>query len=355
MEVLEKTSNEDDLELNEEANSQILFEDDGDIDISDMFAEGELEEVEMLEDTSSSIATKQDLYDGKMDVSYYGMIPLVIYKEDPTVLTAIVNLTAQNAASKIKLANIIKEARIFLNHVEIKLKEKENREGVESEEAREVYTRLSDNIVALESAFSLFNYSTAISDKEVKVNALVNGTIKDLVDANKVQEAIASCILTDKFDRQTEVSYVSTLSGRYGSFLKVSSNIDRIVDAYDEYINDKDLDVSKDSSLKLVDSLLKYSKTSYEYTKDELDLLKELDFPKTLAGLEKYLKSDVTPVLKELSGKTKSSRSIMEENYKQTELSNFNKLKGYYATFTRKKLIGEMNNQLGMSAVCMYF
>ena len=249
------------LGVTSEDDSELLFEDSD--DLSDMF-----DDIEILEKISLLRAKlKTDTYTQELNYDVLGIIPNTVLKEDDIETIG----TCLGIYSIDMARRCISDLKEFGNHVATILVN-----NFPDEKHYEIYKTYMDKVKSIESKISELELLRTKEDfSESSMSFYFDAIVSNNLNLKQIEFIINSIVKGNN-----ELSKLS------------------------------------DDSSDLTTRLSNYIKRDYEYSEEELQILKDLDFP-DLFGMESEVK-----LLADIPSRTKRMESLVVENYSDELITN---------------------------------
>ena len=330
-----------------------LFDLDFDLTMDD------IEGCTLVEDSSASEDEKQvpDLFDGKFDISFYGLIPNTILREDTNVLTMLIQLSLDVPEARNKVVSLLRDMDVFIDHMERKIKADNIPPTVNFVQMNEIYETFHKKMVALKEAAKEITFNQVHNQSE-QISEFFSGDMNVLTNSNKVSGVVTYIISTNKFDKLPKDSIAISLADRYRSLIANTTKTSEILDTFarlEEIIKNTGIGEKHSSTVSTLIKLTQYSSKSYYFTDEEVAAMEYLGFPYQVVGYERYFKSSPIKVLQERASKLNKSKSKTQEFIKNIEENKKDALKRHCLAFARKSYLCTENSKAGVNASCIYF
>lgn len=292
----------------------------------------DIEQLDSVED--SSVGVKVLPFPCKFYITYLGINPLVIYKENPDVLLTVIksqldrikllelqsNMVGyQDMTSEVRVEGFVdyvnKKKIDLLSNPEIPNKDRILIDQIANtfQTNWEIYNNFINNI-----CFKVEEFEVSPQLKSVISSATNN--LSPLQVLSKQLRDIMNDLLFNPNDE-----FIKYIIGVYRAEKETTNTLSKIDSASNKKIVKNifqdDAEDESDDLAKIIDT---YINTDYYYTKDELKYLKLLGFPTSIAFYESYFKND-----------TKSSNTLIQMKASQTKKSNSQYTKLGYNTISR--------------------
>ena len=317
------------MELNNEVS--IFDVEDIDLDIGeldftldDSIIEGSGIDLKM--DSQESVKDRETIeFDYLYTITPLGLNFNVLLKEDPVVLEEVLGTFLNNLSIKGELREFFHESEIFLNHIDGKHKELMDSDIKMYEIAVDIVDKFRYNLDKLKSSLNVYRYESAPINKDtVTFRGIVDkGKGGSTIDLTKVNS------YTFKNSLLAEIT-ASNINNRKDSILhsyhdELESTLEMGSDFYEFIGYVYGITLNRNSKMKLeevlklerdsliprepskvkmedkLDRILTYANTSYNYTEDEIDVLKFLGFPHLICKKEEYVKPDLDGLIKDIT------------------------------------------------------
>lgn len=297
-----------------------------------------------------------DLFDGKFDISFFGIIPNTFLREDTNVLRMLVLLSSENMESRIRVKSLIKDMDIFLEHMTRKLKDVDKHPEVDAIEVKEVFNQFSKKYYAFKEAVNEINCDVNLSEMGLE-HMTENIDIDTLTRSDYVNTIIASIINKDTYDKTPLTSSAVTVASLYKSLRKSTTQLNEAIDSFSRLkeLSVEKSDTRKSAVVETLKRLLMYSQRSYSFSAAETQAMKYLDFPYQAIGYESASKSDPRIILDDRLKRLAKAKGKMQETYKQATARKDALLTSYSTQFQRKSYMCSLNDKAGVNMSCIYF
>lgn len=312
----------------------------------------------MAEDDDLQPAAEEEIIDpfsGKFDLSYYGISPNVILKENPEIIKLIISLTINSAATRKKINSLLNDMNIFRQHMEYRFEDVINHPDIPFDTASQVLTDFTRNLNAIENHAANYNYDMSDTDgKDFDTGLNISNAISYLTATSNVQDYIKMIVGVDSADTNPKLCAAINIAKKYEAFIYSLDQLQDIRDRYLSIRDDKNALANASRGALIIADALAYSSRNYAYTNDELIVMEYYDFPYLYCGMEKYFKSSPRTILDKLISSS-DSRTKAAEKYREVEAKKTELVHKYHIYFTRKKIMCEDNAANNVNTNCIYF
>ena len=231
----------------------------------------EIQEIGLLDDLSGYKGRK---FDGRFYISYLGLNPNTLVKED---LDFILFLVRQGLDGN-RLSFLISNLESFHRHIQEKMNDLDSDDMII---ASSISNKLVTGIRELKRLLSLNIFDVA----PLKLNSdYEKNTEKLLSDSTQCKQLYEELVINNLNTKDVNIRY----------------------DIYNNLLDTLYLMYSQQSELKnkkYIDHMRVYKKTSYQYTDDEKRIMEKLDFPTALMGSESIFKDGINTESKKENNK----------------------------------------------------
>lgn len=329
-------------------------------ELFDLGDELTLEDVEGLTiaDSDSDSSNEQespDLFDNKFSISFYGLIPNTILREDSDVLCMLIQISLESTEARRKITSLIRMMDIFVNHMERKITSANIPSNVDIITMNSIYDTFYKKLTDMKNAAKSVNFDLNLNHDE-EMEDFYTGNVTTLTNYDKVKGVIDYIISTDKFDTMPGTSVAISMADEYKQLIISTARTKEIIDSFSRLKELTSNSMNKRSStVETLIKLMQFSSKSYFFTDVELTAMEYLGFPYQVAGYERYFKTSPIKALTDMASGLKKSKSKVQEAYKQHNIRKEALLEKYGLIFSRKKYLCKENEKAGVNSSCIYF